>query len=130
MKQTAMELKEATQILQNYFDAVSEFDYQKMRDQCSASFLLFEDGEIWTVEDHINFLKQYEGKASIDYSLEDVNRTIQNEVVWITHRNKARATIEGQPVDFEWIESAILRKDDGEWKLVLLHSTTAKKTGN
>jgi hypothetical protein len=38
MEQTAKELKEATQILQNYFDAVSEFDYQKMRDQCSASF--------------------------------------------------------------------------------------------
>ena len=119
--------KQAAQVLQDYVDAVSEFDYQKMRDQCSASFLLFEDGEVWTVEDHTDFLKQYEGKGSIEYSFEDVRRTAQNDVVWITHRNKAKATIEGQPVHFEWIESAILRKEEGEWKLVLFHSTTAKR---
>ena len=129
MNEVTGELQKAAQVLQNYFDAVTEFDYQRMRDQCSASYLLFEDGEVWTVEDHINFLKQYEGKANIAYSLQDVSRAIQDGVVWITHRNKAKATIEGQPVSFEWIESAIIRKEEGEWKLVLFHSTTAKKPG-
>ncbi|MBN2863374.1 MAG: nuclear transport factor 2 family protein [Bacteroidales bacterium] len=121
-----VELQNAEKVLQSYFDGISAFDYQKMRDACSSDYLLFEDGIIWTVEDHINFLQPMEGMGSISYSFHDSRKTIDGNVAWITHRNIAEAIMQGNPVHFEWIESVILRKMDSGWKMVLLHSTTAK----
>jgi hypothetical protein len=40
-------------VLQSYFDGISAFDYQKMRDACSPDYRLFEDVYNLTVEDHI-----------------------------------------------------------------------------
>jgi len=121
-----VELQKIENVLQNYFNAISKFDYQGMRDQCTEDYLLFEDGEVWTVEDHINFLKQYEGRAEIVYTFEDVKQNFEGSVAWITHRNKAAAKIDGQPVNFEWIESATFKKHNDAWKMAILHSTTAK----
>lgn len=121
-----VELQNAEKVLQSYFDGISAFDYQKMRDACSPDYLLFEDGTIWTVEDHINFLQPIEGMGIISYSFQDARKTIDGNVAWITHRNIAEAIMQGNPVHFEWIESAILRKMDSGWKMVLLHSTTVK----
>ena len=121
-----VEIKKVEAILQSYFDGISNLDYQKMRDACSSDYVLFEDGTIWTVEDHINYLKSLEGKGSISYNFKDVNKNIEGSVAWITHRNIAEAAFEGNEMHFEWIESAIFKQIDGNWKMVLLHSTTAK----
>jgi len=121
-----VELQKAEKVLQSYFDGISAFDYQKMRDACSSDYLLFEDGIIWTVEDHINFLQPMEGMGSISYSFHDARKILDGNVAWITHLNIAEAIMQDNPVHFEWIESAVLRKIEGEWKLVLLHATTAK----
>lgn len=121
-----VELQKAEKVLLSYFDGISAFDYQKMRNACSSDYLLLEDGIIWTVEDHVNFLKPMEGIGTISYSFHDARKTIEGNVVWITHRNIAEAIMQGNPVNFEWIESTVLRKIEGEWKMVLLHSTTVK----
>jgi ketosteroid isomerase-like protein len=121
-----VEIRKVETILQSYFDGISNFDYQKMRDACSSDYVLFEDGTIWTVEDHISYLKSLEGKARISYNFKDVNKNVEGSVAWITHRNIAEAAFEGNEMHFEWIESAVFKKIDGNWKMVLLHSTTAK----
>jgi ketosteroid isomerase-like protein len=121
-----VEIEKVETILQSYFGGISSFDYQKMRDACSSDYVLFEDGTIWTVEDHINYLKSLKGKGSISYKFKDVKINMEGSVAWITHRNIAEAAFEGNEMHFEWIESAIFKKIDGNWKMVLLHSTTAK----
>lgn len=125
-KDPQSDLLDAEAVLFSYFDGIMNLDYQKMREACSSDFLLFEDGIIWTVEDHISYLEAMEGKGSISYSFADVKKNIEGSVAWITHRNIAEAAIEGNSMQFEWIESAVLRKIDGNWKMVLLHSTSAK----
>jgi len=120
------ELAKIDKVFQSYFDAISKYDYQAMRQACTSDYVLFEDGTVWTVEDHINFLKPYEGKARITYSFMDVKKSLEGSVAWRTHRNVADATIEGQPVHFEWLESVIFKRQNGDWKMAFLHSTTAK----
>jgi len=120
------ELAKVEKVFQSYFDGISKFDYQAMRQTCSPDYLLFEDGTVWTVEDHINFLKSLEGKGTIKYKFTDVKRNIDDSVAWITHRNIGDATINNNQVHFEWIESAVFHRQNDEWKMVLLHSTTAK----
>ncbi len=123
---TQNELAKVDKVFQSYFDGISKFDYQAMRQTCSPDYLLFEDGTVWTVEDHINFLKSLEGKGTIKYKFTDVKRNIDGSVAWITHRNIGDATIDSNQVHFEWIESAVFHRQNDEWKMVLLHSTTAK----
>lgn len=124
-----LEMENAEKVLKSYFDGISSFDYQKMRDACSPDYALFEDGIIWTVDDHINFLKSMEGKGSISYSFIDINKSVEGSIAWITHRNIAEAVFEGNPMRFEWLESAIFKQIDGsKWKMVHLHSTTVKPT--
>jgi ketosteroid isomerase-like protein len=120
------ELAKVDKVFQSYFDGISQFDYQAMRKACSSDYLLLEDGTVWSVEDHINFLKSLEGKGSIAYRFYDVKKTIDGSVAWRTHRNVADATIDGKPAHFEWIESVVFKRNDGEWKMAVLHSTTAK----
>ncbi len=124
---TDADLRKAQLVLRGYSDAISRWDYAEMRRLCSPGFRLFEDGEIWTVDDHVAFLRRYEGKASIAYEFTEATGAVDGNVAWFTHRNSAKAQIEGKAISFEWIESAVLRKTNGEWRLVLLHSTTAKK---
>jgi ketosteroid isomerase-like protein len=123
-----LELAKIDRVFQSYFDGISKFDYQAMRQACSSDYVLLEDGIVWTIDDHINFLKPFQGKATITYSFSDVKRTIDGSVAWRTHRNVADATMDGKPVHFEWIESVVFHRQNGEWKLALLHSTTAKPT--
>ena len=120
------ELAKVDKVFQSYFDGISKFDYQAMRQTCSPDYLLFEDGTVWTVEDHINFLKSLEGKGTIKYKFTDVKRNIDGSVAWITHRNIGDAIIDSNQVHFEWIESAVFHCENNEWKMVLLHSTTSK----
>ena len=125
-----IELAKVEKVFQSYFDGIKKYDYQAMRQACTSDYLLFEDGVVWTVEDHINFLKPLEGKASITYTFIDVKKHIEGSVAWITHRNIAEAVFDGKPAHFEWIESAIFKREKGVWKIALLHSTTAKPTQN
>jgi ketosteroid isomerase-like protein len=120
------ELMKVDKVFQSYFDGIAKFDYQAMRKACSPDYLLFEDDTIWTVEDHINFLKPLEGKASIAYTFNNVRMSIDGPVAWRSHHNSADATVEGKPFHFEWIETAVFDRINGEWKMVLLHSTTVK----
>jgi hypothetical protein len=122
------ELVKVDKTLQSYFDGITKFDYEAMRQACSPDYVLLEDGTMWTVEDHINFLKTFEGKSSISYKFIDVKENIDGSVAWRTHRNVADAIIEGKPAHFEWIESTMFQRLNGEWKIVILHSTTAKPT--
>jgi hypothetical protein len=120
------ELAKVDKVFQSYIDGIGKFDYQAMRNACSSNYLLLEDGTVWTVEDHINFLKPLEGKASITYRFNDVKKGIDGSVAWRTHRNVADAMIDGKPAHFEWIESAVFHRNNGAWKIAVLHSTTAK----
>jgi hypothetical protein len=46
----------------------------------------------------------------------------------MTYQNIADAVFDGKPAHFEWIESCVFHRQNGVWKIALLHSTTAKPT--
>lgn len=124
------DLNNAEKAFRNYFESIEKFDYEGMRNAVTKDFNLFEDGTVWAVEDHINFLKTVQGKGNIKYDFRDLKRNLDGNTAWLTYRNVADATMDGNPVHFEWLESAVLNKKDGNWKLAFLHSTTRKPSEN
>jgi ketosteroid isomerase-like protein len=77
------------------------------------------------VEDFISFLTTFEG-ASMTYNLEDIKINVEDSVAWLTLRSKAEVTMGEQEMNYEWLESAVLKKQEGIWKIAFYHSTTVE----
>jgi ketosteroid isomerase-like protein len=120
------ESQKVEQTIQGFFKALSTSDFLAVRNLCGEDFVLFEDGRILSLTEFIGHMKTYAGKGSISYSLTDIKPTVEKSFAWATLRNKATISIPGLPPTMEWIESAVLKKQSGRWKIAFYHSSIAK----
>ena len=118
----AAEKQNVEEALRNFYDAASTHNFQGIRDACTDDFIIFESGQVMNVEDFINFLTSFEG-ATMTYNLEDVKIDVEGSVAWLTLRSKANVTMGEQEMNYEWLESAVLKKQEGIWKIAFYHST-------
>ena len=121
----AAEKQNVEEALRNFYDAASTHNFQGIRDVCTNDFIIFESGQVMNVEDFINFLAPFEG-ATMTYNLEDIKINVEDSVAWLTLRSKAEVTMGEQVMNYEWLESAVLEKQEGIWKFVFYHSTTVE----
>ena len=121
----AAEKQAAEKVIYDFFEAAFAFNYQGIRDVCTADFLLFESGQVMNMEDFINFITGMEGSTWTN-KYEDVKTNVEGNVAWVTLRNKAEMTAGEQVMNFDWLESAVLKKQEGVWKIEFYHSTTVE----
>jgi ketosteroid isomerase-like protein len=119
------EKQNVEEVIHNFYDAASTHNYQGIRDLCTDDYILFESGQVMNVEDFINFITPFES-ATMTYNLEDVKTNVEGSVAWIRLRSKAKSTMDEQVMDYEWLESAVLKKQEGIWKIAFYHSTTVE----
>lgn len=51
-------------------------------------------------------------------------KTEQNEnIAWVSYHNTADFSLNEKQQTVNWLESAVLKKESGRWKIKLLHST-------
>lgn len=117
------EKQAAEKVIYDFFEAAFAFNYQGIRDICTEDFLLFESGQAMNVEDFINFITPMEGSTWTN-TYENVKTNVEGSLAWITLRNKAEMTAGDQVMKFDWLESAVVKKIEGVWKLAFYHSTT------
>ncbi|ALO13743.1 hypothetical protein L21SP5_00061 [Salinivirga cyanobacteriivorans] len=122
-KGSGNEIAKVKSVFESYFDGISQFDYTAMRNACTPDCIIFENGVKWTVQDQIDYLKNFEGKGTITYKFSDIQWVVKKDVAWTKYKNTADAVINGNPVHWEWLESATFAKKNGKWKMAFLHST-------
>jgi ketosteroid isomerase-like protein len=120
-----VEKQNVEEVIRNFYDAASTHNFQGIRDLCTDDFIIFESGQVMNVEDFINFLTPFKG-ATMTYNLEDIKKNVEDSVAWVTLRSKAKVTMGEQVMNYEWLESAVLKKQDGIWKVAFYHSTTVE----
>lgn len=64
--------------------------------------------------------------AILEYELSDFNTETRGPVAWTRYRNSAVARMEGQRTDLEWLESAVMLRQDDGWKMDRLQSTPVR----
>jgi hypothetical protein len=101
----------------------------KLRSHCQADFSLLEDGQVWTIDTLENRLKPNIGSGlkrvnTIDF----INVTVRGPVAWVSYHNTAAIVRNGNERQIRWLESAVLERQKGEWKLSLLHSTVLRSS--
>ena len=107
----------------SFFIAISKYDYQGLRDQCTPDFILIEQGQWWNTDSLTNVMKGLEGKATISYSMDNITSKVEGSVGWVVYKNHGTMTMGNKQTRLDWTESAILRNDGGAWKMLLLHSS-------
>ncbi len=118
---------EVQQVITRFFDALSVANIPQMKVEVLDGFILLENGEIWTIDTLANKISRpkpvgYLRQNSFDF----ITTKIEKNRAWVYYKNKAEITSKTRNATIKWLESAILRKEKGRWRMELMHSTPMK----
>ncbi|MFK8012041.1 MAG: hypothetical protein AB8B80_08390 [Marinicellaceae bacterium] len=104
-----------------FFLAISEVDHKQMKKNVTKSFVLLEHGEVWSIDDLIDVVKPTDYKRDNYFSI--INMKVYDNLVTVNYWNKANFHNENYNQNVIWLESAIIQKNKGKWRLSQMHST-------
>lgn len=125
--QTAEQAK-VHQSLTKVFDALANLDLKGIKDYSTADLMVLENGVVWNLDTLARKVENLKGTSfERTNHLDFVKTQIQGNTAWVVYHNAADIIINGEEIHARWLESAVLVKDAGVWKIRLLHSTTLKR---
>lgn len=111
-----------------FFDAISGYDYDALRDRVTSDFELVEDTLVLDLQGFIDFIEPYEDRgATITYELSDFNTEVRGTVGWTRYRNEAVLRSGEDEIPLEWLESAVLLQVGSEWRIDRLQSSPVRR---
>ncbi|WP_444931396.1 nuclear transport factor 2 family protein [Microbulbifer sp. SSSA002] len=112
---------EGFKTIDGLFAALSNLDQQAMRNGVSDDFILLEHGEVWDIEDLIAVMKPSKLKRTNYFSI--ISFEESDNLLTINYWTKASFESKEGNKEAVWLESAIVKKIDGQWLVTQLHST-------
>ena len=118
---------EVQKVIIRFFDALSVANIPQMKAEVQDDFILLENGEVWTMDTLANKISRPkpEGYLRLN-SFEFFETQIDKNRAWVYYKNKADISLKTRNTTIKWLESAILRKEKGRWRMELMHSTPMK----
>ncbi len=118
---------EVQQVITRFFDALSVANIPQMKAEVSDGFILLENGEIWTIDTLANKISRPKPEGYLrQNSFDFIETKIEKNRAWVYYKNKAEITSKTRNATIKWLESAILRKEKGRWRMEFMHSTPMK----
>ena len=118
---------EVQQVITRFFDALSVANIPLMKAEVSDDFILLENGEIWTIDTLANKISRPKPEGYLrQNSFDFVSTKIDKNRAHVYYKNKAEISSKTRNATVKWLESAILRKEKGRWRMELMHSTPMK----
>lgn len=128
-KKTAKQ-QSVEKVLVDVFDCLSNRDFDRLQADCTPDFLLMEGGLVWNLDtlkikiEAMKAVKNFKRVNSFDF----FNTVVKKKIAWIDYRNTAVITAGEKETTIHWMESAILEKHKGQWKMKVAQSTLMDKT--
>ncbi|RYG00399.1 MAG: nuclear transport factor 2 family protein [Chitinophagaceae bacterium] len=123
--------KAVEQTVVQFFDAMSAYDFDKMRSCCTADMKLLEYGEVWNMDKLVSSMKPFANKGATRINtLDFLTTTVNENAAFVIYNNTADFENNGKKQRLNWLESVTLVKEKGVWKMQLLHSTVLKEKRN
>lgn len=113
----------AFQPVKELFAAMSRQDRQAMLDHSTEDFQLLEHGEDWTMEMLVDAIQPKDEPYDRRNFFKQIRARQEGEVAWISYWNKAEIRRSSGLRTVVWLESAVIVREKGRWKVQLLHST-------
>lgn len=114
----------------DFFDAITAYDYDALRRRTTSDFELVEDSLVLDLSGFVDLIEPYEDRdAGITYRLSDFVTEVRGPVAWTRYRNRAVLQTGEDTMRLRWLESAVLLREDGAWRIDRLHSTPVTGRG-
>jgi ketosteroid isomerase-like protein len=121
------EKAEVQQVITRFFDALSVTNIPQMKAEVSDDFMLLENGEIWTIDTLANKISRPKPEGYLrQNSFDFLSTKIDRNRAYVYYKNKAEISSKTRNATIKWLESAILRKEEGRWRMEFMHSTPMK----
>jgi hypothetical protein len=121
------ENKEIENSIIGFFNGLSLYNTDTLKFYSTTDFQLLENGEVWNMDTLI--VKIMPRKNSNIQRINSFNfvKTEQNkETAWVSYYNSAEFSLGDKKQVVKWLESAVLKKNQGKWQIQMLHSTKLK----
>lgn len=97
----------------------------------APGFHAIDTGKVYSAEAFgglVDYLKS--AHMTMAWTVNDPHETVACDVAWVDWDNRGSATTAAGTKQLEWLESAVLRWQDGAWKLAFFHSTEITPAGH
>ena len=114
--------------VKSIFAAATADDVAKFNSIVLPGYYMFDGGERFDGDAIMKLIRDDHAKGiQIDWNVTDPDVHIEGNTAWIAYVNRGSFTdSEGKKTPVSWLESAILERRQGVWKIAFFHSTRAK----
>ena len=109
--------------IKELFAAMSEQNGEAMQATATEDFQLLEHGEVWTMQKLVTVVEASGTPNQRKNFLKQIRARQRNDMAWVSYWNKAEIQRETELKIIVWLESGVLVKVGGEWKIQMLHSS-------
>jgi ketosteroid isomerase-like protein len=106
------------------FTAARVDDTAKFDSVISSDFYIFDGGARFNGDTIMAFIKaQHAAGKRYEWNVTEPDVHVTGDTAWIAYVNKGSITDASGTTKQNWLESAFLEKQAGNWKIVFMHST-------
>jgi ketosteroid isomerase-like protein len=123
-KPAAADQAQVVEAMRSMFAALAAEDIPKLRAIIAPDFYAFEAGGRITGDALIDLMKKAHaaGKVYV-WTVNEPEVHIDGDMAWVTYLNRGSIKDSSETKNVSWLESVVLRKEDGNWRIQFLHST-------
>jgi ketosteroid isomerase-like protein len=104
--------------------ALQNDDLAKFEDITSADFFAFDVGKRFSRDELMALIKNAHAAGKIyKWTVTEPEVHIDGNTAWITYVNRGSLEDNSGKKNLTWLESAVLRRHNGAWRIQFLHST-------
>jgi ketosteroid isomerase-like protein len=105
-------------------------DAAKFRAVIAPDFYAFDVGKRFTGDALLELIKTAQAAGNVYvWTVNEPDVHISGDIAWIAYVNRGSIKDASGTENLTWLESAILQKEKGAWRIRFLHSTRAAKEG-
>jgi ketosteroid isomerase-like protein len=122
--QSGTDQTQVTEAIRSFFAAATADDLDKLHAVTTPDFYAFDGGGRFTRDALMDLIKAAHaaGKVYV-WTVNEPEVHISGDVGWITYVNRGSVKDASGTKDVTWLESAVLRKEKGDWRIQFFHST-------
>ncbi|SHF13315.1 nuclear transport factor 2 family protein [Flavisolibacter ginsengisoli] len=110
-----------------FFNGLSLVNADTLKFYVTPDFHLLEDGQVWNMDTLLSKIMPMKNSKIERINTFKFIRTEQSgNMAWVSYNNSAEFRLGEKQQIMKWLESAVLIKRKGGWKIQLLHSTKLK----
>lgn len=110
--------------MRSMYVAATNDDLKKFHSVASPDFYAFDGGKRFSGDEIMGLIKNAHAAGMIFvWRVTEPQVHVDGKTAWITYVNQGSIKDSSGTKNVTWLESAILRKEDGRWHIAFLHST-------